>query len=322
MARRSRSTRGSSSRCSARAARARPRMLRIIAGFEIPDAGTVAIGGRLVAGARRLGGARTSPDRHGVPGRRALPAPHRRPERRVRRRRAGARRGVPRPRRARRPSRVVSPRALRRRAPAGRAGRARSHRSPRSCSSTSPLRRSTPACGSRCARKWSQILRDAGASVLLVTHDQQEALSLADVVDGDARRAGRADRVHRGGLRPARVALGRGVPRRRRGAARRGGRRHRSSASSGTFAADPRVAGRGRSGRAARGDRSRLRHAVPAGAAADGGVRARGRVAGSSTDTTRSCCSSSRAVGMFAAGAPGRAWRPHDVRARAWSAAR
>ena len=65
------------------------------------------------------------------------------------------------------------------------------------------------------------ILRAAGASALLVTHDQQEALSLADVVV--VMRAGRVEQIGhaRGGLPAPGDALGGRVPRRRRGAHRR-----------------------------------------------------------------------------------------------------
>ena len=76
------------------------------------------------------------------------------------------------------------------------------------------------------------ILRAAGASALLVTHDQAEALSLADAVA--VLRDGRvvADRLARGGLRPPELALGGRVPRRGRRAARHRRGRHRAAASS------------------------------------------------------------------------------------------
>ena len=98
-------------------------LLRLIAGFEPPDAGAVRIGEQVVAGAR-LGPARASPRRHGLPGLRALPAPERRRERRLRA--AAARAGAARARgaRARRPRRArrsLPARALRRPAAAGRA---------------------------------------------------------------------------------------------------------------------------------------------------------------------------------------------------------
>ena len=65
-----------------------------------------------------------------------------------------------------------------------------------------------------------RILKDAGTSALLVTHDQAEALSLADTVGGDARRARAAGRHARGDLRAPAHTLAGGVPRRDRRAAR------------------------------------------------------------------------------------------------------
>ena len=70
------------------------------------------------------------------------------------------------------------------------------------------------------------ILRAAGASALLVTHDQAEALSLADAGRRAARRARRPDGLARGGLRAPELALGGGVPRRGRRAPRHRRGRH------------------------------------------------------------------------------------------------
>ena len=71
------------------------------------------------------------------------------------------------------------------------------------------------------------ILRAAGTSALLVTHDQSEALSLADTVavlrDGRLEQVGTPEEVYE---RPQ-LALGRRVPRRRRRAARHRARRRR-----------------------------------------------------------------------------------------------
>ena len=52
-------------------------LLRLIAGFEAPDAGDDHDRRRAGGRARRLGAARAAPDRDGVPGLRALPAPDR-----------------------------------------------------------------------------------------------------------------------------------------------------------------------------------------------------------------------------------------------------
>ena len=58
-------------------------LLRLIAGFENPDAATIRARGTPVAGAG-LGAARAAARRHGLPGLRALPAPHGGRERRLR----------------------------------------------------------------------------------------------------------------------------------------------------------------------------------------------------------------------------------------------
>ena len=51
---------------------------------------------------------------------------------------------------------------------------------PRRCCWTSPSPRWTPSCGRRCARRSTDLLRQQGVTTVLVTHDQEEALSLAD----------------------------------------------------------------------------------------------------------------------------------------------
>ena len=53
---------------------------------------------------------------------------------------------------------------------------------PRSSCSTSRSRRSTPPCGPACAQEVAQILRGRGTTTVLVTHDQDEALSMAERV--------------------------------------------------------------------------------------------------------------------------------------------
>ena len=52
----------------------------------------------------------------------------------------------------------------------------------RRCCSTSRSPRWTPRCGATCARRSTALLRAQGVTTVLVTHDQEEALSLADTV--------------------------------------------------------------------------------------------------------------------------------------------
>ena len=93
-----------------------------------------------------------------------------------------ARRRAARAGRARRVREAAAAPALGRRAPAGRA-RPRARRATRrSCCSTSRSRRSTSSCARACAARSSRCSRTAGATAILVTHDQDEALSIADRV--------------------------------------------------------------------------------------------------------------------------------------------
>ena len=84
----------------------------------------------------------------------------------------------------------------------------------------------------RLRQEVSQILRTAGVTALFVTHDQEEAMSIAETVavmrDGRVEQAGTPG----GGLPAPGLALDGGVPRRHRGAARRRARRARAAASS------------------------------------------------------------------------------------------
>ena len=79
--------------------------------------------------------------------------------------------------------------------------------SPRCCCSTSRCPRSTPSCARRCAVEIKRIQRELGITTIFVTHDQDEALAMADriaVMNAGRDRAGR----HAGrDLRPARHAL-------------------------------------------------------------------------------------------------------------------
>ena len=94
---------------------------------------------------------------------------HRRPGRRAAR--AGRPRGVRRPA-ARDP--------VRRRAAAGRAGPVAGRASPGCCCSTSRCPPSTPGCASGWPATCAAILREAGTTALMVTHDHEEAFAVAD----------------------------------------------------------------------------------------------------------------------------------------------
>ena len=141
-------------------------MLRLVAGFELPDHGASRIDGRRVAGAG-LGPARAPPRGHGVPGLRALPAPLRGRERRLRRCRAGCARASRAPRcssssglgglGARYPARAV------RRPAAARRARARAGAASRgSCCSTSRGAHRPAAARADARRASAAILRAAG----------------------------------------------------------------------------------------------------------------------------------------------------------------
>ena len=71
---------------------------------------------------------------------------------------------------------------------------------PRRSCWTSRSRTSTPACGPACARRTREILLEGRRDGLFVTHDQEEALSLADVVavmrDGRVVQAGTPEHVY------------------------------------------------------------------------------------------------------------------------------
>ena len=143
--------------------------------------------------ATALGRARAPAHRDGLPGRRAVPAPDGGRQRRLRRRAARARGRVPGAGRPGRPRPATTRTSCRAASASASRSRARSPRTRRSCCSTSRSRRSTPGCATRCARRSTGILRAAGTSALLVTHDQAEALSLAGTVA--VMRAGRIEQV-------------------------------------------------------------------------------------------------------------------------------
>ena len=163
-------------------------LLRLVAGFLEPDAGTIRFGDRVVAGAGRVGPAAGAPRRLRPAGGRALPAPRRRAptsafglpraQRRTRPGRRDARPG--------RAARVVRRPGTRTSSPAASSSAsrwpARSRPTRRSCCSTSRSPRSTPRCARAPAAPWSARCAPPSATAVLVTHDQDEALSLADQV--------------------------------------------------------------------------------------------------------------------------------------------
>ena len=179
-------------------------LLRIIAGFVRPDAGTVTVGDREVEGPR----SRVAPQRRGVgyvPQEGAL-FPHLTVARNITF-------GLPRAeRRGPTLERLLEltelPRELADRYPhelsGGQQQRVALARAwpldPRWCCSTSRSPRSTPAYASRPGGRSARVLRQAGATALLVTHDQGEALSLADRVavlrEGRFAQVGSPDQVY------------------------------------------------------------------------------------------------------------------------------
>ena len=102
-----------------------------------------------------------------------------------------------RPRRARRPpARTSSPAA----SSSGSRSRARSRRRPQMILLDEPFSNLDAALRDRVRTEVREILRAAGVTTLLVTHDQEEALSLADTVavmrDGRVEQIGRPEEVY------------------------------------------------------------------------------------------------------------------------------
>ena len=161
-------------------------LLRLLAGFERADAGTISIGGDRGRRPRRLRRPGAAPDRLRAAGGQPVPAPDRGGQRRLR---------PPRPGPPGRPGRQP---CWRRSAWAGSASGTRIScpaasssgsrwpgRWPSSrpwCCSTSRSPRWTPTCGPASAPTSPEIFRRAGTTAVLVTHDQDEALSVADRV--------------------------------------------------------------------------------------------------------------------------------------------
>ena len=126
----------------------------------------------------------------GLPELRALSAPERRPQRRLRpQARAGPARarstvacGKPRLARARRAARSPARRALRRRAPAGGAGARRWSAARGSLLLDEPLSNLDAQLRTETRAEIKRLQRESGITIVYVTHDQSEALSLGDRV--------------------------------------------------------------------------------------------------------------------------------------------
>ena len=160
-------------------------LLRVIAGFERAEQGEVVLGGTTLEDEPRQRRAGEAGDRLRAPGGGLVPAPERGGQRRLR----------PLAPRAPWRGRLTScwrwsasrdwpgacPTSSRAESSSGSRSRGHWRASRRCCCSTSPSRRWTRACvGVR--DEVHQLLREQGATTVLVTHDQEEALSLADSV--------------------------------------------------------------------------------------------------------------------------------------------
>ncbi len=187
-------------------------LLRLVAGFEAPDAGTVSIDGTVVAGP----GTFVPPERRqvGIVVQDHALFPHLTVAANVayglgRPRRPGSRRPPDQEARVAEVLRLVGLDDLGPRYPSELSGgqqqrvaiaRAPAPR-PRVVLLDEPFANLDAALRSRIRQEVAEILRAAGATVVLVTHDQEEALSLADRVavlnDGRVVQVGRPDEVYR-----------------------------------------------------------------------------------------------------------------------------
>ena len=224
-------------------------LLRLIAGFERPDAGCVVVAGEVVAGPGRM----VPPEKRqvGMVFQDYALFPHL-----TRARRTSPSGSSPRPReeRERITRRTLELVGLQHKAERTRTScraasasawrwRARWRPSPELVLLDEPFSSLDATLRAGLRREVELILRDAGATALLVTHDQEEALSLADRLavmrEGRIVQVGAAGR----GLRRAGQALGRAVRGRGERAGRRGPRQRawRPSSASSTWARRPRA---------------------------------------------------------------------------------
>ena len=192
-------------------------LLRLVAGFERPDAGTVEVAGRAGGRPRHLGASGETPRRDGVPGLRALPASDGRRERRLRPSAASAAEPRARAARHRRPRRL-SARSYPHQLSGGQQQRVALARAlapaPELVLLDEPWSNVDPSLRESLRAEVTEIIRPLGVTVVLVTHDREEAFSVADRIALDARREGRPGGHVRGALLLARVTLGGGVRRR------------------------------------------------------------------------------------------------------------
>ena len=196
-------------------------LLRMIAGLEEISGGEIAIGERRGQRRRAQGPRR----RDGVPGLRALSAPDRIPrtspsrcstrdvaKAEIARRVARGRRDA----RASSPCSTASRGSCRAGSASGWRWAARSCASPRCSCSTSRCRTSTPSCASQMRTEIKKLRERVRTTTIYVTHDQIEAMTLADRDRADAQGPRRAGGHARGRLRRAGDAV-RGRFRRRVG---------------------------------------------------------------------------------------------------------
>ena len=272
---RSRSSSASSSASSGRRAAARPRCCARSPGSTSRRSGRIE-----QAGQRHLRpAARGARLRHRLPVLRAVPQPHgrqehrlraREPARRARRGRRGGSRSCSRWSASRTRATSIRP-SSRAASSSGSRSPARWRPRPACCCSTSRSRRSTPRSGRICATRSRQLQRRLGVTTIMVTHDQEEALTMADRIvvmnHGVIDQVGTPLEIYREPATPLRRRLHRHDELPARPGRRPGPGRHRRD--------------RGQPARAAR--RPRARHAGDARGAARGPAGAGGAVASGRT---------------------------------------
>ena len=207
-------------------------VLRLIAGLDDPDAGTIEIGGRRVAGGGSHRPARAPPGRDGLPGRRAVPAPVGPRQHRLRaapgpRPRGSDRRAArahrPRPRPARRMPHELSG-GMQQRVAVARALAPR----PDVVLLDEPFSSLDATLRTQLRGDVREILRAAGTAAIFVTHDQDEATDDRRSHGRHVPRPDRAVRATGGRLRRTRDTVRghvrRGLEPRSRGLSRGSGR--------------------------------------------------------------------------------------------------